>query len=119
MGNSLSSYSAGITHVSREPQAKNDYAQHFVDTGMRPANFIRDSEVEERFHEYPKLQELVTRKDERINERATPPTCKRVDLRVFDLSTLGTKFDVILIDPPWDEYRRRKAAAGGLIEGTD
>lgn len=119
MGNSLSSYSAGITHVSREPQAKNDYAQHFVDTGMRPANFIRDSEVEERFHEYPKLQELVTRKDERINERATPPTCKRVDLRVFDLSTLGTKFDVILIDPPWDEYRRRKAAAGGLIEGEE
>jgi mRNA (2'-O-methyladenosine-N6-)-methyltransferase len=100
------------------PQAKNDYAQHFVDTGLRPANFIRDSDVGERFHEYPKLKELVTRKDEWIAERATPPTTKRADLRDFDLSTLGTKFDVILIDPPWDEYRRRKAAAGGLMEGA-
>jgi len=83
-----------------------------VDTGLRPANFIRDSDVEERFEEYPKLKELVDLKDRRIAERATPPTCKRVDLRNFDLTTLGTKFDVVLIDPPWEEYRRRKLAAG-------
>ncbi|KIY93701.1 hypothetical protein MNEG_14259 [Monoraphidium neglectum] len=33
------------------------------------------------------------------------------DLRKFKLSVqnLGTKFDVILIDPPWPEYSRRVA----------
>jgi hypothetical protein len=38
----------------------------------------------------------------------------RADLRDFDLRSLGTKFDVILIDPPWEEYARRAAphAAG-------
>lgn len=31
-----------------------------------------------------------------------------VDLKTCDLAaTLGTKFDVILIDPPWEEYNRR------------
>uniref|UniRef100_A0A7S0NXZ0 Uncharacterized protein n=1 Tax=Calcidiscus leptoporus TaxID=127549 RepID=A0A7S0NXZ0_9EUKA len=100
---------------SRFDRAKNDYAQHFVDTGLRPANFIRDSDVEERFEEYPKLKELVELKDQLISERATPPTYKRVDdLKEFDLTTLGTKFDVVLVDPPWEEYRRRRLAAGHL-----
>jgi hypothetical protein len=31
---------------------KNDYSQHFVDTGERPQNFIRDADVNERFEEY-------------------------------------------------------------------
>ena len=103
----------------RFDRAKNDYAQHFVDTGLRPANFIRDSDVEERFQEYPKLKELVDLKDALIAERATPPACRQVDLRTFDLTELGTKFDVVLIDPPWEEYRRRKAAAGALMEGDE
>jgi hypothetical protein len=30
--------------------------------------------------------------------------------QTFDLRRLGTKFDVILIDPPWEEYARRAAA---------
>ena len=100
----------------RFERAKNDYAQHFVDTGLRPANFIRDSNVQERFEEYPKLKELIEAKDRLIAERATPPTSKRVDLRSFDLTTLGTKFDVILIDPPWEEYRARRIACGGIEE---
>ena len=97
----------------RFERAKNDYAQHFVDTGLRPANFIRDSDVHERFEEYPKLKELIKAKDDLISMRATPPTYKKVDLKTFDLTTLGTKFDVILIDPPWEEYKRRKIACGG------
>ncbi len=103
----------------RLERAKNDYAQHFVDTGLRPANFIRDSDVQERFLEYPKLKELVDCKDQLITDRATPPTYKRVNLRDFDLKTLGSNFDVVLIDPPWEEYRQRKLAAGGLLEGED
>ena len=101
----------------RFERAKNDYAQHFVDTGLRPANFIRDSDVAERFEEYPKLKELIEHKDALITERATPPTYKQCDLKTFDLATLGTKFDVIVVDPPWEEYRQRKIACGGLLEG--
>ena len=95
-------------------RAKNDFSQHFVDSRQRPANFIRDSNLTDRFDEYPKLKELIEAKDERIATRASPAMFKNVDLRSFDLTTLGTKFDVVLIDPPWEEYRRRAAAAGGL-----
>ena len=31
----------------------------------------------------------------------------QTDVRSFDLSTLGVKFDVILLEPPLEEYQRR------------
>ena len=31
----------------------------------------------------------------------------KCDLRTFDLNSLGSKFDVILVDPPLEEYQRR------------
>ena len=86
----------------------NDYSQHFVDTGQRPQNFIRDTGMEERFEEYPKLKELIRLKDEQIRRGATPPIYLKVDdLTTFDLTGLGVKFDVILIEPPLEEYQRR------------
>uniref|UniRef100_A0A182JK76 N(6)-adenosine-methyltransferase non-catalytic subunit METTL14 n=1 Tax=Anopheles atroparvus TaxID=41427 RepID=A0A182JK76_ANOAO len=88
----------------------NDYCQHFVDTGQRPQNFIRDVGLADRFEEYPKLRELIRLKDELIAETATPPMYLRADLKTFDLKTLGTKFDVILIEPPLEEYARGGAA---------
>lgn len=88
----------------------NDYCQHFVDTGQRPQNFIRDVGLADRFEEYPKLRELIRLKDELISETATPPMYLRADLKSFDLKTLGTKFDVILIEPPLEEYARGGAA---------
>jgi hypothetical protein len=35
--------------------------------------------------------------------------CLQTDLKEFkmNIETLGTKFDVALIDPPWEEYSRR------------
>jgi hypothetical protein len=42
-----------------------------------------------------------------------------VDLKSFDLTSLGTKWDVILIDPPWEEYRRRKVACGAVMSEED
>ena len=45
--------------------------------------------------------------DAQITARATQPMYLNCDLRTFDLSTLGSKFDVILIDPPLEEYQRR------------
>ncbi|XP_062547469.1 N6-adenosine-methyltransferase non-catalytic subunit [Armigeres subalbatus] len=88
----------------------NDYCQHFVDTGQRPQNFIRDVGLADRFEEYPKLRELIRLKDELISETATPPMYLRADLKSFDLKALGTKFDVILIEPPLEEYARGGAA---------
>ncbi|GLD66920.1 N6-adenosine-methyltransferase subunit METTL14, partial [Lates japonicus] len=51
----------------------NDYCQHFVDTGHRPQNFIRDVGLADRFEEYPKLRELIRLKDELISSTNTPP----------------------------------------------
>lgn len=77
-----------------------------MDTGQRPQNFIRDVGLADRFEEYPKLRELIRLKDELITETATPPMFLQADLKTFDLKTIGTKFDVILIEPPLEEYGR-------------
>lgn len=84
----------------------NDYCQHFVDTGQRPQNFIRDVGLADRFEEYPKLRELIKLKDDLIAQTATPPMYLRCDLAKFDFKELGTKFDVVLIEPPLEEYQR-------------
>ena len=39
--------------------------------------------------------------------RATQPMYLKGDLKTFDLSSLGSKFDVMLIEPPLEEYQRR------------
>ena len=85
----------------------NDYCQHFVDTGHRPQNFIRDVGLADRFEEYPKLKELIRLKDELISQTASPPMYVKADLKKdFHLNELKGKFDVILIDPPLEEYQR-------------
>ncbi|CAG9564454.1 unnamed protein product [Danaus chrysippus] len=78
----------------------NDYCQHFVDTGQRPQNYIRDVGLADRFEEYPKLRELIKLKDELIARTATPPMYLKCDLKTFDLKTMGSKFDVVLVEPP-------------------
>lgn len=87
----------------------NDYCQHFVDTGQRPQNFIRDVGIADRFVEYPKLKELIRIKDELIARTASPPMYLKSDLRSqssFDLRDLKGKFDVLLLEPPLEEYQR-------------
>ncbi|KAL1497194.1 hypothetical protein ABEB36_008191 [Hypothenemus hampei] len=84
----------------------NDYCQHFVDTGQRPQNFIRDVGLADRFEEYPKLRELIRLKDELIAQTASPPMYLKCDLSSYDLKNLNCKFDVILIEPPLEEYQR-------------
>lgn len=88
-------------------QHRNDYSQHYVDTGFRPQNYIRDADYKTGFDDYPRLKELISMKDKLVNERATPPMFIKCDLKKFNLKSLGTKFDVILVDPPWEEYARR------------
>lgn len=84
----------------------NDYSQNFVDTGQRPQNFIRDVGLADRFEEYPKLRELIRLKNELISETAHPPMYLKCDLETVDLKSLDHKFDVILIEPPLEEYAR-------------
>ncbi|XP_056634608.1 N6-adenosine-methyltransferase non-catalytic subunit [Diorhabda carinulata] len=88
----------------------NDYCQHFVDTGQRPQNFIRDVGLADRFEEYPKLRELIKLKDEQIQETATPPMYLKCDLMTYDLKQINSKFDVILVEPPLEEYQRTMGA---------
>ncbi|XP_063243345.1 N6-adenosine-methyltransferase non-catalytic subunit [Bacillus rossius redtenbacheri] len=83
----------------------NDYCQHFVDTGQRPQNFIRDVGLADRFEEYPKLRELIKLKDDLIAKTATPPMYLKADLEAFDMKELD-KFDVVLVEPPLEEYQR-------------
>eukprot|EP00891_Asterochloris_glomerata_P004924 jgi/Astpho2/4924/Aster-05851 len=98
----------------------NDYCQHFVDTGQRPQNFLRDGYLTDRYAEYPKLKELVERKDSMAKHHATPPMFLQADLKKLSLSpaTFGTKFDVVLIDPPWEEYARRAPGVGDTATWT-
>nr|CAG4648685.1 EOG090X07CF [Polyphemus pediculus] len=84
----------------------NDYCQHFVDTGQRPQNFIRDVGLADRFEEYPKLKELIRLKDDIIAQTASPPMYLKCDLNNFNVKELGCKYDVILIEPPLEEYQR-------------
>ncbi|KAJ3410072.1 N6-adenosine-methyltransferase subunit mettl14 [Chytridiales sp. JEL 0842] len=89
---------------------RNDYSQNFINTGLRPQNYIRET-LETRFYEYPKLRELITLKRDLAKGWATPPLFLKADLSNFDLKTLGCKFDVILIDPPLSETFERSSIA--------
>jgi mRNA (2'-O-methyladenosine-N6-)-methyltransferase len=89
---------------------RNDYCRHFLDSGARPQNFIRDTGLGQRFDEIPRLKELVQRKERLVEQRATPAMALCCDLRTFDLGSLGTRFDVLYIDPPWEEYAMRRGS---------
>nr|CAB3502022.1 unnamed protein product [Digitaria exilis] len=97
---------------------QNDYSQNFVDTGMRPQNFIRELDLTSVAEDYPKLRELIQRKDEIVAKSASPPMYYKCDLREHVLSPefFGTKFDVILVDPPWEEYAHRAPGITDHIE---
>ncbi|MCL7049576.1 hypothetical protein MKW94_017781 [Papaver nudicaule] len=97
---------------------QNDYSQNFVDTGKRPQNYIRELELTNVVEDYPKLRELIQKKDEIVANAASPPMYYKCDLREFVLSSefFGTKFDVILVDPPWEEYVHR---APGVADHMD
>ncbi|UJR22710.1 hypothetical protein I4U23_025745 [Adineta vaga] len=86
----------------------NDYSQQFVNIGQRPQNYIRDAGLRGRFEEYPKLRELIRLKDDYIDKTNPPPMYLRCDLPAnnFMLASLECEFDVILIEPPLEEYKR-------------
>lgn len=52
----------GETYVADEETLRNDYAGQYVQTGARPQNHLRNTSVETRFAEYPKLAALLDHK---------------------------------------------------------
>ena len=105
----LYSYTVEIIYKERilicfKKGPKNDYNQHFVDTGERPQNFIRDAGLAERFEEYPKQKELIKLKDEQVTNTNLPikPMFIRSPLRTNDNSDyplndlIDAEFEVIL-----------------------
>ena len=81
-----------------------------MDTGQRPQNFIRDTGLQDRFEEYPKLKELIRLKDDIIHKSNIPPMYLSTDLVDFELAEMNAQFDVILIEPPLPEYQRTTGA---------
>ena len=51
------------------------------------------------------MQVFMLFQDELIATTASPPMYLRTDLHSFDLNNLPVKFDVILVDPPLEEYQ--------------
>lgn len=111
----------GPNYSPQEQTLRNDYSQHFVDTGagQLPGNAVRNPSPGTRFDEYPKLKRLVQLKDSLVTRVAHPPTYLRADLRAslepfrdpsralgqFHLGSLiPVKYDVVLIDPPLEAY---------------
>ena len=71
-------------------------------------SFSLRSGLQDRFEEYPKLRELIRLKDEYISKTSCEPMYLRCDILAnnFTLSSLECEFDVILIEPPLEEYRQ-------------
>lgn len=92
-----------------DQRIQDDYNQNFVDTGERPQNNIGNTEtnLELRFDGYPKLMQLMQRKRELITTREKQGQYIIADLHQYDLPQIGTRFDLIYIDPPWKEYYQR------------
>ncbi|PCH43013.1 MT-A70-domain-containing protein [Wolfiporia cocos MD-104 SS10] len=95
-------------YVPEEETIRNDYSQRYVDGGEWPQDWVLGADPEHRFEEYPKQQRLLALKKASVAAHSLPPTY----LPYSELSSLHpSKFDVILIDPPfsssftWDDLQ--------------
>ncbi|KAI8539792.1 hypothetical protein RHMOL_Rhmol09G0210500 [Rhododendron molle] len=117
-GNWVSARTSGPPGKAPSRGEQNDYSQNFVDSGTRPQNFVRELELTTVVEDYPKLRELIQKKDEIVAKSASSPMYYKCDLREHVLSPefFGTKFDVILVDPPWEEYVHRAPGVSDHME---
>lgn len=87
-------------YVPEEETIRNDYSQRYVDGGEWPQNWVLGAEPERRFEEYPKQQKLLALKKASVAAHSLPPYYLPYSSSL--LQTLNpTKFDSILIDPPF------------------
>ncbi|GAA5870347.1 hypothetical protein JCM8547_006610 [Rhodosporidiobolus lusitaniae] len=73
----------GESYTPAEETIRNDYSSRYVQSGARPQNHLRNTAVETRFAEYPKLALLLTYKHQLLSSpsHSIPPT-------YFNLSSL-------------------------------
>ncbi|TIB63961.1 hypothetical protein E3P77_03352 [Wallemia ichthyophaga] len=102
----------GERYSAKEESMRNDYSLAYVNTLIRPQDQIINAYREGRFDEYPRLKHLLALKGELVEKHSYPPTYLPFNLveaipssphehsRLFDVINLGSKFDVICIDPP-------------------
>ncbi|KAJ8690539.1 regulatory protein [Pleurotus ostreatus] len=85
-------------YVPEEETIRNDYSQRYVDGGEWPQNWVLGTDPERRFEEYPKQRRLLELKKASVAQHAVSPSY----LPFSELQSLGSsKFDVVLIDPPF------------------
>ncbi|GAA5857621.1 hypothetical protein JCM9279_003447 [Rhodotorula babjevae] len=109
----------GDSYVPAEETIRNDYSGQYVQTGARPQNHLRNTAVEARFNEYPKLATLLAHKHALTSstKHSVTPTYLNLLAPIASsadqpdqpvpsptssaLSTLGSsRFDCILLTPP-------------------
>ncbi|TFK69767.1 MT-A70-domain-containing protein [Pluteus cervinus] len=85
-------------YIPEEETIRNDYSQRYVDGGEWPQNWVLGADPEHRFEEYPKQQRLLSLKKASVSSHSLQPNY----LSFQDISSLQpSKFDVILLDPPY------------------
>lgn len=57
--------------------------------------------------------------DDLIAHTATPPMYLKTELQTFDMKELNSKFDVILVEPPLEEYQRTMGVTNMQFWGWD
>ncbi|GJN93445.1 hypothetical protein Rhopal_006501-T1 [Rhodotorula paludigena] len=105
----------GAAYVPAEETIRNDYSGQYVQTGQRPQNHLRNTAVETRFAEYPKLATLLTHKHALTASPhlSIPPTYLNLPALPADTDPSTTspmsaalsllhpsRFDCILLTPP-------------------
>jgi N6-adenosine-specific RNA methylase IME4 len=95
----------------------NDYNQNYVNTAERPQNVIADHMPDERFKDYPQLDTLLKLKDDLLRHRNHPALALRKHPRDIKWEEMG-QFDVILVDPPWMEYKNRVMEGKSLLQNS-
>lgn len=85
---------------------KTDLPRYFAETGYRPQNFIKEDSKIDRYKEHANHKLLIEKVDNFLNKRNHPPRYLKKRVKDLDFGDIGV-FDVIVIDPPWEEYSKR------------
>lgn len=87
----------------------NDYSQIYVNNGQRPQNSIINHNQDGQFErDYPRESRLIKLKTELLQKRNHPPLVLNMNLKELPVHyKMMGKFDIILVDPPWEEYKQK------------
>ncbi|OQR92704.1 methyltransferase-like protein 14-like [Achlya hypogyna] len=92
----------------------NDYTEHYLSTGELPQTHILSPGA----HVPPQRKALLERKAAQISAQATAPCHVYYDKAspLRELTALGMAFDVVVVDPPWQEVATAEDAVWSAVE---